>query len=204
MYEFDTDLTAVLEVAAERGFVTFQQLDALLPDEAGDPSTVDRLVLAMEELGLDACHDPDLPVEERVEETVAASMGPETAALSSRDPIRMYLSQMASIPLLPREQEIFLAKQIELTRKWFRRHAMESDFALRLAVESFEKVQAGELPFERTLRTSETENTKKEQIIGRLPVNIPTLKGLLAKNAADWQLHTTRPTKPNGRRSWPA
>ena len=117
----------------------------------------------------------------------------------------MYLSQMGNIPLLSREREIFLAKQIELTRKWFRRKAMESDFALRLAVEMFEKVQAGELPFERTLRTSETENTRKEQIVGRLPVNLPTLKALLDRNAADWQAFPRRPpTTPPARRSPPA
>lgn len=188
MYEFDRDLMAVLEASKQQGFVTYQQIDAYLPDEGGDPAMVDRLVYALDDLGLMLRNDPAVPDEDPpCDELSQASLSPETQALSSRDPIRMYLSQMGNIPLLSREREIFLAKQIEATRKWFRRHAMESDFALRLAVESFEKVQAGELPFERTLRTSETENTKKEQIIGRLPVNLPTLKGLLEKNSDDWR-----------------
>ena len=188
MYEFDQELQAVLAVAQQRGFVTYQQVDAYLPDEGGDPTMVDRLIYALDDLGLALCQDPEVPVENDYLSDDAVSMSPETQALSSRDPIRMYLSQMGNIPLLTRDREIFLAKQIETTRKWFRRHALESDFALRLAVESFEKVMSGELPFERTLRTSETENTRKEQITGRLPVNLPTLKGLLDKNAADWQL----------------
>ena len=37
------------------------------------------------------------------------------------DPIRMYLAQMAEIPLLTRAEEISLAKKIEVTRKRFRR-----------------------------------------------------------------------------------
>lgn len=188
MYEFDHDLASMLEVAKQQGFVTYQQIDEYLPDEGGDPAMVDRLIYALDDLGLMLRNDPSVPDEDPpCEEMTQASLSPETQALSSRDPIRMYLSQMGNIPLLSREREIFLAKQIETTRKWFRRHAMESDFALRLAVESFEKVQAGELPFERTLRTSETENTKKEQIIGRLPVNLPTLKALLDQNSRDWQ-----------------
>ncbi len=70
-------------------------------------------------------------------------MTPETSALSSRDPIRMYLSQMGNIPLLSRDREIFLAKQIEITRKRFRRTVLQSDFALTEAVAILEKVHAG-------------------------------------------------------------
>ena len=43
------------------------------------------------------------------------------------DPVRMYLTQMGEIPLLTREQEIHLAKKIEITRKIFRSRVLESD-----------------------------------------------------------------------------
>jgi RNA polymerase primary sigma factor len=92
--------------------------------------------------------------------------------------------------LLSRDREIFLAKQIEITRKRMRRHVIESDFALRIAVETIEKVQRGELPFERTLRTSETEDVRKEQIEGRMDTNLRTLRVLMADNESDflvWQ-----------------
>ena len=105
----------------------------------------------------------------------------------------MYLSQMGNIPLLSRSREIFLAKQIEITRKRFRRTLLESDYALDIAVDTLEKVQSGELPFERTLRTSETENVRKEQILGRMPVNLKSLRSLMQLNVDDF--HTIRNSK---------
>ncbi|MEZ6059667.1 MAG: sigma-70 family RNA polymerase sigma factor [Planctomycetaceae bacterium] len=194
MHRLDSGMKAIIEKARERGFVTIQQAHAWLPDEGGDPAMVDNLIKAMDAEKLDFIEDPDIPLEpEPVEETVKeeqaekaarALLGPETSALSSRDPIRMYLSQMGNIPLLSRDREIFLAKQIEITRKRMRRHVVESDFALRIAVETIEKVQRGELPFERTLRTSETEDVRKEQIEGRMELNLRTLRHLMDVNAA--------------------
>jgi RNA polymerase primary sigma factor len=197
----DLDLQSVLAAARKQGYLTYEQVDQYLPDEGGDPGLVDELTLLIEEAGLPLVSDPHATHQVGIEpdarsegmnEVEAARlakslMGPESSALSSRDPIRMYLSQMGNIPLLSREREIYLAKQIEITRKRFRRTALESDFALRLAVDTFERVHSGELPFERTLRTSETESVRKEQILGRMPHNLRTLKSLLDHSAADFQ-----------------
>ena len=189
-------MKAIIEAGRERGFVTIQQAHAWLPDEGGDPAMVDNLIKALDVEGLDFIEDPDIPLEpepveeeikeEQAEKAARALLGAETSALSSRDPIRMYLSQMGNIPLLSRDREIFLAKQIEITRKRMRRHVVESDFALRIAVDTIEKVQRSELPFERTLRTSETEDVRKEQIEGRMDRNLKTVRHLMAENEADF------------------
>ncbi|MCH2201109.1 MAG: sigma-70 family RNA polymerase sigma factor [Fuerstiella sp.] len=209
VHRLDTGMKAIIQSARERGFVTIQQAHAWLPDEGGDPAMVDDLIKAMDVERLDFIEDPDIPLEpepieeaikeEQAEKAARALLGAETSALSSRDPIRMYLSQMGNIPLLSRDREIFLAKQIEITRKRMRRHVVESDFALRIAVDTIEKVQRGELPFERTLRTSETEDVRKEQIEGRMDTNLNTLRVLMADNESDfltWQdLSDDDPTK---------
>lgn len=191
-------MKTIIETAKERGFVTVQQAHAWLPDEGGDPAMVDNLIKAMDAEGFDFIEDPDIPLEpepveeqvreEQAEKAARALLGAETSALSSRDPIRMYLSQMGNIPLLTRDREIFLAKQIEITRKRMRRHVVESDFALRIAVDIIEKVNRQELPFERTLRTSETEDVRKEQIEGRMESNLATLRHLMAENQEQFNM----------------
>ena len=204
VHRLDSGLKAIIETAKERGFVTVQQAHAWLPDEGGNPQMVDHLIMAIDEFGVDFIEDPDIPLEpepieeqvkqEQVDRAARALLGPETTALSSRDPIRMYLSQMGNIPLLSRDREIFLAKQIEITRKRMRRHTLESDFALGIAVETIEKVRRGELPFERTLRTSETEDVRKEQIEGRMELNLRTLRHLMEVNKAEFLQWREAPT----------
>ena len=204
MHRHDSGLKTLIDTAAERKFLTYQMVDAYLPDEGGESTMVEQIILALEETGLPLINDPKAPksvadktrMEQQAKEKadrpstqtheLAKVLIEPESPMSSRDPIRMYLSQMGNIPLLSRDDEIFLAKQIEITRKRFRRKMMESDYAINIAVDILEKVHSGELPFERTLRTSDTENTQKDQILGRMPINLPTLRHLVQKNREDW------------------
>ncbi|HBZ97130.1 MAG TPA: hypothetical protein DEO57_04730, partial [Phycisphaerales bacterium] len=112
------------------------------------------------------------------------------------DPIRMYLTQMGTIPLLTREEEIRLAKKIETTRMIFRRKVLESDYAAMQAVEILQQVHNGDLPFDRTMRISTAEENAKEKIASRIPVNIATVQRLLKRNELDWErLEGTRVDK---------
>ncbi|HYE02208.1 MAG TPA: sigma-70 family RNA polymerase sigma factor [Phycisphaerales bacterium] len=112
----------------------------------------------------------------------------ESGAKRIDDPVRMYLSQMGSIPLLTREEEIRLAKKIETTRMIFRRRCLESDYVLSQAFDLLRQVASGELPFDRTMRISTAEENAKAKIAARIPYNLGTLEKLLANNRRDWEL----------------
>ena len=103
------------------------------------------------------------------------------------DPIRMYLTQMGTIPLLTREEEIRLAKKIETTRMIFRRKVLESDYAAGEAVKILKDVHAQKLPFDRTMRISTAEPHAKQKIEQRIPANLPTIERLLKLNLTAWE-----------------
>ncbi len=102
------------------------------------------------------------------------------------DPVRMYLSQMGSIPLLARDEEIRLAKKIETMRMIFRRRCLECDYILQQAVVTLKQVHAGELPFDRTMRLSTLDAHARDKIAKRIPCNLQTIERLLERNRQDW------------------
>ena len=135
------------------------------------------------------------PEEEAAEEDegeeIDLNLEAELAEASTKridDPVRMYLTQMGEIPLLTREQEIGLAKKIEITRKIFRSKVMESDYCLQSAVEILQQVDDGELPFDRTMKISTAEDQADKGTIGeRIPINLASARMMLARNRADWE-----------------
>lgn len=183
---------AIADLAKEQGFLTYEQANDFLPDEIGNSDAVDLLLDLVDSLGIDFVEGDYSPQHPEVLEAADAAdserlFADEMPKLTD-DPIRMYLSQMCRIPLLTREEEITMAKKIELTRKRFRRNLLRSFAALQATVETLDKVHAGELPFDRTIKVSLTERLTKEQISARMPVNLPTLHHLMREQQRDFAL----------------
>src|SRR2546423_7826191 len=111
----------------------------------------------------------------------------EAATKRIDDPVRMYLTQMVEIALLTREQEIALAKKIEITRKIFRSKLLESDYCLQAAVDILQQVDDGDLPFDRTMKISTAEDQADKGTIGqRIPTNLESCRRMLTRNRDEW------------------
>ena len=191
---FDDGLRELLELGKQQSFLTFTQINSYIPDEAVTPEKLDELLMLLEEMGIKVQDDLK---ERRTEPAPPKKAGKNAKPVVQKiktsdegrrieDPVRMYLTQMGEIPLLTRHEEISLAKTIEITRKRFRRQLLESDFAARQTIDVLTKVNNGELPFDRTIKVSLTEGMEKDQILGRMPMNLKTLQHLLSQNEQDF------------------
>jgi RNA polymerase primary sigma factor len=196
MDKIDEGLKALLESGKEKGYLTYSQVNDYLPDDAVNPEKLDQLLLLLEEQGIELIDESE--AEEREGGPVAGSQDDDRGELDLSfideedtrridDPVRMYLTQMGEIPLLKREEEIALAKKIEVTRKRFRRKVLECDGALRQVVDTLRRVHQGELPFDRTVKVSLTENLEKDKILQRMPHNLRTLEHLMEQNEQDFE-----------------
>jgi RNA polymerase primary sigma factor len=191
MYRLDESLRQLIETGLQQGHLLFSQVNAFLPDEAADPQQLDNLISCLEELNMQIVADPvkddaGEPLALRKKRRPEIRIDGEESSRGTEDPIRMYLSQMGEIPLLTREEEIFLAKQIEVSRRRFRRALLTSEFALNYCHETLIKVHRSELPFDRTIKVSMTESLEKEQILGRMPLNLATIENMRQRDLEDY------------------
>jgi RNA polymerase primary sigma factor len=189
----DSALNVVIRLGKQQGYLTYDQVNEYLPDEGDNPEKLDQLLLALDQCHIRLVEQPkprkDEPMDEPIDPAgeLASAAPPEEVRKMDNDPIRMYLSQMSHIPLLSREEEVSLAKKIEVSRKRFRRMVLSCDFAMQATIETLKRVHRGELPFDRTIKVSLTERLTKDQILARMPHNLRTLDHLLRLNRADFQ-----------------
>jgi len=190
------DLQALIVKGKSQGFLTYDEVNAYLPDQDVSPEKLDNLLIALDEQGIELVDqapvqgagsrfEDDRPTKPEFE-VALEPLNAKDLPKASDDPIRLYLSQMSDIPLLSRDEEIALAKKIEVTRKRFRRTLLTCDFAMRATVETLTKVFKGDLPFDRTIKVSLTECLTKEQILARMPRNLKTLEHLLKQSQDDF------------------
>jgi RNA polymerase primary sigma factor len=193
----DEVVKALIEKAKQTGTLTYDEVTQALPADS-DPDRLSEITdYILDQTGVSLVDDEDaeeVAVPAVTAEAVAAE-GEAAPAFEDSDgdgrhiddPVRMYLTQMGQIDLLSRKQEVQLAMKIELTRRRFRRKVLECDYAMRQVVETLKRVHTGDLPFDRTIKVSQTENLEKDKILNRMPHNLRTLEPLMEANVEDFQ-----------------
>ncbi|MFP6621027.1 MAG: sigma-70 family RNA polymerase sigma factor [Pirellulaceae bacterium] len=208
MVHMEKDLQVLISKGRAQGYLTYDEVNSYLPNEDIHPEKVDNLLAALDSARIDLCDSPPKtkeatppsPQQAAPAIPAKATLAGETLPKLSDDPIRLYLSQMAQIPLLTREEEVSLAKKIEVCRRRFRRSVLGCEYAMQITVETLRRVYRGDLPFDRTIKVSLTERLTKEQIQSRMPHNLKTLDHLLANNKEIFQQLIRKSTKTRNRK----
>jgi RNA polymerase primary sigma factor len=115
--KFEHDMDTLIEVGKEKGYLTYGDVNEILPDEMGSsPDDIDDLIGTINTQGIDLLDSPKFGADKDFEleegEDVELDLTPGTLE-KTNDPVRMYLREMGTVPLLTREGEVEIAKRIE-------------------------------------------------------------------------------------------
>ncbi|MBT4730919.1 sigma-70 family RNA polymerase sigma factor [Candidatus Woesearchaeota archaeon] len=190
-------IKALVTKGKAKGFVSYEELNKILSDDTlAQPGKIDEILMMLDELGIDLIEESEIETRDAAvtedddddESKDSAKTKVGVVAGSSEkidDPIRMYLTQMGGIPLLSRDEEIELAKRIEVTRKNFHRKVLKSDFSQEICLKILEDIIKGDLLFERTLAINIEFDNQKEKLLKQFQVHAKVLSTLLKKNRED-------------------
>ncbi|SEO07769.1 RNA polymerase sigma factor RpoD [Palleronia pelagia] len=116
----------MISEARERGYITYDQLNQVLPPEQVSSEQIEDVMSMLSEMGINVIEDDEAEEEDKKGSTeVATTSSSREVAVSTTesekldrtdDPVRMYLREMGSVELLSREGEIAIAKRIEAGR----------------------------------------------------------------------------------------
>ncbi len=114
------DIKKLIDTGKEKGYLTYDQVNDLIPQDVQSPDDLDDLLTTIGTQGIDVLEGPKLPSsaldkkfdEEEIGEDVELDLTPG-AMEKTNDPVRMYLREMGTVPLLTREGEVEIAKRIE-------------------------------------------------------------------------------------------
>jgi RNA polymerase primary sigma factor len=127
----DAAVKRMIKLAKKRGFVTYRELNAVLPSEEVNSEQIEDILAMLNEMGINVieseeAEEADSEEEEEeveggelVEMTQSKALATQKSEPADRtdDPVRMYLREMGSVELLSREGEIAIAKRIEAGRE---------------------------------------------------------------------------------------
>lgn len=124
-------LRALIARGKEIGHLTYEEINRYLPENYSSGEDLDNLLVTLEDLGIKVLDDkeakvPVLPVTEETEEEAPIEF--KEIAVSS---LQMYLSEMGKVPLLNREEEIWIAREIKENEKKLRLSVLGSPITLR-------------------------------------------------------------------------
>ncbi len=128
----DAAVKKMIKQAKKRGFVTFDQLNEVLPSDSTAPEQIEDIMSMLSDMGINVTEADDADNEEEKEEAADDDTDNELVEVTQKavtevkksepgertdDPVRMYLREMGTVELLSREGEIAIAKRIEAGRE---------------------------------------------------------------------------------------
>jgi RNA polymerase primary sigma factor len=154
----DVQTVAVKRLIAkgkERGYITFDELNAILPPDQNSSEQIEDVMANFSEMGIqvvesEESEEGEVPVAkaekaDEAEEEEQSGNVDEASLGRTDDPVRMYLREMGSVELLSREGEIAIAKRIEAGRDMMINGLCESPLTFKAIITWHEQLKAGRM-----------------------------------------------------------
>jgi RNA polymerase primary sigma factor len=169
----------LVALAKEQGYITYEEINEILPMSFDSPEQIDQVLIFLSGMDIQVLNQAEVERQkERKKEAKELEGLTKRPEGTSDDPVRMYLKEMGSVPLLTREEEVEISKRIEKAQIQIEKIIMRFRYSMREAISIGTYLIQNKERFDKVI--SEKEVTDKQHY-GTI---LPKLAGLLKQEDA--------------------
>jgi RNA polymerase primary sigma factor len=166
----------VVNLAKEQGYITYEEINDILPLSFDTAEQIDQLLIFLSGMDIQILNQAEVERQRERRKEVKELEGLPTKRMegSPDDPVRMYLKEMGSVPLLSREEEVEISKRIEKAQVQMERIIMRFRYSSREAIAIAQQMLLGKERFDKCITEKEIAN--KNEFVALLPKVCSLLK----------------------------
>ena len=157
--EFQEKMDELVTQAKEQGFITYEEINESLPMTFDTPEMIDQVLIYLSGMDIQVLNQAEVERQkERKKEAKELEGISRRAEGTPDDPVRMYLKEMGSVPLLTREEEVEISKRIEKAQLQIERIILRFRYSSREAISIAHSLLAGKDRFDKIIAEKEVED----------------------------------------------
>jgi RNA polymerase primary sigma factor len=165
----------LIAIAKEQGVITYEEINEILPMSIDSPDQIDQVLILLSGMDIQVLNQSEVERQkERKKEAKELESLPKRAEGTSDDPVRMYLKEMGSVPLLSREEEVEISKRIEKAQAQIEKIIMRFRYSIREAISIANYLRTSKERFDKIITEKEIED--KQKFLSILPKLCSLLK----------------------------
>src|SRR5580692_11258179 len=151
----------LVSIAKEQGYLTYEEINEILPMTFDSPEQIDQVLIYLSGMDIQILNQSEVDKQkERKKEAKELEGLPKRSESTPDDPVRMYLKEMGSVPLLSRDEEVEISKRIEKAQIQIEKIIMRFRYSTREAISIANYLIQGKDRFDKII--SEKEVTDKQ------------------------------------------
>lgn len=165
----------LVAISKEQGFITYEEINEVLPMSFDSADQIDQVLIYLSGMDIQVLNQSEVDRQkERKKEAKELESLPRRSEGAPDDPVRMYLKEMGSVPLLSREEEVEISKRIEKAQVQIERIIMRFRYASSESIAIANYLLSGKERFDKVITEKEVLN--KQEFISYLPKLAQLLK----------------------------
>lgn len=182
--QYQQKIEEIVAISKDQGFITYEEINDILPMSFDSADQIDQILIFLSGMDIQIFNQAEVERQkERKKEAKEVEALPKRGEAAADDPVRMYLKEMGSVPLLSREEEVEISKRIEKAQIQIEKIIMRFRYSTSETISIINYMIHGKDRFDKIVSEKEIED--KQRFINILP----RLKDLLTEEDVQLERH---------------